>query len=190
MERLGKINKIDIFYLHWDDPKRDFYLDWLPDKIYALFAVGDDANRRDDYKKMASIFLNKNVIWLKTAGKENELIHDLYDSVVIDNELSNGRDHTHPNFLKDKAITDFYDEFGEGFWASTWLVDHEPLDVILCIDFTERRVRDYLKILTKIIRKGWGPRSRFYWISAPKESTYNDEIKKPLRKSQKGFEKD
>jgi len=189
MERLGKINKVDIYYLHWDDPKRDYYLEWLPDKIYALFIIADNENRKGDYKNMVEKFIEKKIIWVKSAGKEYDVIHNIFDRAAIDKEIREGRNHDHPDFLEGTAITDGYDEFGKGFWATTWIVEHEPLDAIICIDFTQRKVKKYLEALTKIIRKGWGPKSRFYWVSPPKEPIYDDEIKKPLKRSQRGFEK-
>lgn len=189
MERLGKINKVDIFYLHWDDPKRDFYLEWLPDKIFALFVIADDEHRRDDYKKMAEFFVNKKVVEVNSAGKEYDLIHDIFDRATINKEVAEGRDDTHSDFLEGTATTNGWDNFNQGFWMTTEIVEFDPLDEIICIDFTQRRVRKYFKQITKIIRKGWSPRSHFHWITPPKEPLYDDEIKKPLRKSQKGFEK-
>ena len=190
MERLGKINKVDIYYLHWDDPKREFYLEWLPDKIFALFVIADDEHRRDDYKKMAGFFVNKKVIEVNSSDKEYDLIHDIFDRATINKEVSEGRDHTHSDFLEGTATTNGWDNFNQGFWMTTEIVEFDPVDEIICIDFTQRRVRKYLKQITKIVRKGWSPRSHFYWVLPPKYPIYDDEIKKPLRKSQKGFEKD
>lgn len=73
---------------------------------------------------------------------------------------------------------------------STQIYDNDPLDEIICIDFTKRKVRKYLKHITKIVRKEWSPRIYPYGEIKVKEPIYDDETKKPLRKSQKGFEKD
>lgn len=190
MERLGKINKVDIFYLHWDDPKREFYLEWLPDKVYALFVIGDDVNRKEDYKKMAEFFVNKRVVEVNSAGKEYDLIHDIFDRATIDKEVSEGRDHNHPDFLEGTATTNGWENFNEGFWMTTEIYEFDKLDEIICLDFTKRSIRKYLKQITKIVRKNWIPREHFYWVTSPKEPIYDDEIKKPLKRSQRGFEKD
>jgi hypothetical protein len=190
MERLGKINKVDIFYLHWDDPKREFYLDWLPDKIYSLFVIADDENRREDYEEMSKFFGRKKVDTVNSAGKEYDLLHDIFD-IAIPNKEEFERSGNTGNFLDGTAVTNGNENFDWGFWMTTQVFyDHETIDEIICIDFTKRRVKKYLKLITKIVRKDWSPRSLPKGVIPPKEPIYDDEIKKPLRKSQKGFEKD
>ena len=190
MERLGKINKVDIYYLHWDDPKRDFYLERLPDKIYSLFVIADDRERKRDYEEMSKFFANKIVDTVSSAGKEYDLIHDVYDNAIIDKEILDGRDNTHADFLNRTAVTNGWDNFDWGFCMTTnTFYDFETIDVVICIDFTERKVRKYLKQITKVVRKNWSPRSLPRGVIPPKEPIYNDEIKKPLKRSQRGFEK-
>lgn len=177
--------------MHWDDPKRDFYLEWLPDKIYSLFVIADDKDRRSDYEEMAKFFAYKTVDTISSAGKEYDLIHDIFDRAIINKEVSEGKDHDHPDFLERTAMTNGWDNFDWGFWMTTdCFYDFDSIDRIICIDFTKRRVKNYLKQIVKAIRKGWSPRTYYRIGIIPKEPIYDDEIKKPLRKSQKGFEKD
>jgi len=192
MERLGKINKVDIYYLHWDDPKRDYYLEWLPDKIYVLFVIGDDANRMEDYKKMTEFFISKNVFEVYLVGKDETTIYRIYKDRIFKKEEDEGRGYPHPKFLEGATWTSTNDNFDWGFWMTTEIYEFDPIDEIICIDFTERKVRKYLKHITKLIRKGWLPRSNYKEFSVgikPKEPIYDDEIKKPLKRSQRGFEK-
>lgn len=188
MERLGKINKVNMFYLHWDNPKRDFYLDWLPDKIYVLFIIADDENREDDYLKMAEFFTDKNVFEVYFVGKDEVTAYNVYRETKFKSEEEKGRGYPHPDFLKDAACTSTDDNFDWGFWMTTRISQYHTIDEIICVDFTHRRVKKYLKMITKVCRKEWGPRGDL--IDVIKEPLYDDEIKKPLRKSQKGFEKD
>jgi hypothetical protein len=189
MERLGKINKVEIYYLHWDDPKRDFYLEWLPDKIYALFLIADDENRKEDYKMMADFFARKNVIEVTSSGKECGLIDYIFDNAIISKEVLEGRDHGHPDFLEGTATTNEWDNFDWGYWMTLRISEYNTVDEIICIDFTEQRVRKYLKQITKVVRKEWSPRIYPKGKIIEKEPLYDDEIKKPLKRSQRGFER-
>ncbi len=189
MERLGKINKVNIYYLHWDDPKRDFYLDWLPHKIYVLFVIADDKNRKSDYLKLAEFFINKNVYEVYFVGENENTAYRAYVDTKFKKEEDEGRGYPHSDFLKDAVYTSTNDNFDWGFWMATETVVFEPMDEMICIDFTTRVVKKYLKKITKIIRKGLLPRSNYKGYIKPKEPIYDDEIKKPLKRSQRGFEK-
>lgn len=189
MERLGKIANRNIYYFHWNDEKRNYYLENLPKQKWKLFVIGDD-NLETEYTLLAQKSADENLYEMNSAGKECELIHDIFDNVIIQKKEDNGEPMDSPDDFENTALTGWWtDEFNWGYWMSVSnYVDDEPEDIIrilICIDFTEKGVRKYLKQITKIIRKGWLPRS---FLKIP--CIYDDEIKKPLRKSQKGFEKD
>ena len=190
MERLGKIDKRNIYYFRWDDEKREYYLENFPKRKWALFVIG--AGRLDeDYKLLAEKSVVENLIFMSSAGDECELIHDIFDRVVIQKVKDSGADMDAPDIFEDTAMTVWNtNKFDWGYWAAT-IDDYcdEKVKILICVDFTKRGVRKYLLRLTKMIRKRWLPPSGPKGTLTFNEPLYDDEIKKPLRKSQKGFEK-
>jgi hypothetical protein len=193
MERLGKIVNRNIYYFHWNDVKRNYYLENLPKQKWMLFVIGDD-NFETEYTLLAQKSADENLYEMNSAGNECELIHDIFDNVIIQKKKDNNEPMDSPEDFENTALTGWYtNEFDRGYWMSVINYDDDdPEDIIrvlVCVDFTKRGVRKYLKQITKIIRKDWGPRSRFKEDEPFQTPIYDDEIKKPLRKSQKGFEK-
>lgn len=193
MERLGKIVNRDIYYFHWNDEKRDYYLDNLPKQKWKLFVIGDD-NLETEYTLLAQKSADENLFEMNSAGKKCELIHDIFDNVIIEQERIKGKLDT-PEAFENTALTGWWtNEFDWGFWMSVSNYDDdEPEDIIrvlVCVDFTKKGLKKYLKQITKAIRKGWVPRNFKEEGAHSFTPIYDDEIQKPLRKSQKGFEKD
>lgn len=194
MERLGKIDKKNIFYFHWNDEKRNFYLENLPIKRWVMFVIGDE-KLNEDYKILAEKSADVNLVELHSAGDECELIHDIFDNVIIQKKKDRGEPMDSPDDFENTAMTAWWtEEFDWGYWTACYTDDYRDYDekirTLICVDFTDKGVKNCLLRLTKMIRKGWvpseGKKNKRKKFSKP---FYDDEIKKPLRKSQKGFEK-
>ncbi len=194
MERLGKIANRDIYYFHWNDEKRNYYLENLPKQKWSLFVIGDD-NLETEYTLLAQKSADENLYGMNSAGKECELIHDIFDNAIIQKKKDNNEPMDSPDDFENTALTAWYtNKFDWGYWSSVINFDDDEeediIRLIICVDFTEKRVGKYLKQITKIIRKGWGPRSGPKGALYKNQPIYDDEIKKPLKRSQRGFEKD
>lgn len=196
MERIGRAEGKEIYYFHWNDERRDYFLEKLPKKErWVLFVIGDN-KLNEDYKLLAEKSAEYNLVEMASAGIECELIHDIFDDVICEKEKAKGRLDT-PQAFENTPMTNWNtNKFDSGFWAICDCDGYEEDDInipiLICVDFTPRGVKKYLKDITKLIRKGWTPRIVWtpYANSVKTKPRYDDEIKKPLKRSQRGFEKD
>ncbi|MBX7046602.1 MAG: hypothetical protein K1X86_12280 [Ignavibacteria bacterium] len=195
MKRIGRAEGKEIYYFHWNDERRDYYLERLPKKQrWVLFVIGDE-KLNDDYRLLAEKSADEYLVGMNSAGIECELIHDIFDDVIIKKRYDKGGLTGSPDDYEGTALTSWWtDEFDWGYWMSCREMDHDEYDreirLMICVDFTKKGVKKYLMHCTKLIRKGWIPRSGHKGELFKTKPIYDDEIKKPLRKSQKGFEKD
>jgi len=158
MERLGKIDKRHIYYFRWDDPKRDFYLNNFPVKKWVLLPIGDEKLDKE-YELLAEKSTSELLRFVSAVGGECELIHDIFDEVIIKKKKDSGADMNAPDVFEDTAMTVWNtNRFDWGFWSATFDdYDDEKIKILICVDFTKRGVKMCLQRLTKMIRKRWLP---------------------------------
>ncbi len=195
MERLGKVYGKNVYYFHWNHERRNYYLEKLPKKEkWLLFVIGDD-KLNEEYKLLAEKSVEENLIEMSAAGIECELIHDIFDGVIIEKERVKGTLDTTEAFNNTTMTVWNTNKFDSGYWGICACDGYEEEDIkigiLICVDFTSRGVKKYLKHITKLIRKGWLPRTVWtpYANSVNTKPIYDDEIIKPLKRSQRGFDK-
>ena len=170
MERIGKIDEKEIFYLRSEDI--DKYLNQLPQKNWLLFAIGN-SNSEKEYRCLADACIEKNVLYVCTAGKECKLIHDIFDAVDIERLKRNG-EYEKLGLSVYFVMTTWHGDFDEGLWFASTAAFSEfgEIEKIICVDFTEKKVRNYISKLIEQINTGWLPEDE----EITKEPLYDDEL--------------
>tara|TARA_R100001369_G_scaffold31211_1_gene55308 strand:- start:1179 stop:1685 length:507 start_codon:yes stop_codon:yes gene_type:complete len=156
MERIGKINDRDIFYISTKD--NSDWLNLLPTKKWVVFTIADKENKEILHESITRI-LDKNVTYTCSAGELAGLTEQYFDEEIvlrgIQNEEKTGKKYDY----EQSAMTTMHQNFSEGFWFSAFCAFDEYKDInkIVCIDFTSRKVKKHLTELVEKINNGWLP---------------------------------
>jgi hypothetical protein len=149
LEQIGISNNRQILYTHaWENHHA---LDQLPKDHWLAFFIGDDKHL-DTYSKLASKCLANNVLYVCTAGQCCEYIHDIFDEVIVWNEIEGDQNIDNLNHLETSPLTTWHHHFYEGLWFAITTAHHEskPIDKVVCLDFTRQGVKGHL---THLIEK-------------------------------------
>lgn len=156
MELLGRIKRRKIFYLQVrNNPE------WhksLPKNDWVAFTI---ANEEDEESLPPAVVrcLDRNVSYTRSAGTAAQRTECYFDEEIawrgVDYEIRTKQEYD----IGLSPTTTAHDNFGEGFWfASTLAYDANlPIDKVVCIDFTKRRVKKNLEELIGKINQGWMP---------------------------------
>lgn len=147
METLGQVNNREIIYI-WTR-QTEYWADRLPASNWLVLFIGDDRNI-DNITDMAQKCLEQNVCYVCTAGQERELIHEIFDELIVTNQIARGKTANTPDDFENSAMTTSHDELKEGFWFATTLAFHDTIDIkkVICLDTTEKGKRQDLLNLT------------------------------------------
>jgi hypothetical protein len=156
MERIGKINDREIFYISIRDNLN--WLNLLPIDKWVAFTISDNEDK-EMLNDCTIGILDKNVTYTCSAGELGSLTEDYFDQEIgwrgVQYEEKTGKE-----FDYDKSpMTTMHRNFGEGFWfASTLAYDGEKeIDKVVCVDFTTRKVKQHLIELIEKINNSWLP---------------------------------
>ncbi|MBI5359531.1 MAG: hypothetical protein HZA48_03005 [Planctomycetes bacterium] len=99
---------------------------------------------------MAEKCLEKNVCYVCAIGQQCELIHDIFDELIVKREIAKRGNITSLDDFENSAMTTWHNEFEEGFWFATSAVFHEYTEIkeVICLDMTEEGKRQDLFDLT------------------------------------------
>ncbi|MBW8360586.1 MAG: hypothetical protein K0M56_00200 [Kaistella sp.] len=156
MEVIGNVNGRQIIYINiWENIN---WTDNLPTHNWLVFPVGQ-GNDVSIYSKLADKSIDNNVLYLCAAGEFCELIHDIFDEVIIAKKIANNESIESPDDFKNSPITTWHNSFSEGLWFATTCANHEEktIDKIICVDFMKQGVKDHLINLVESINNGWLP---------------------------------
>ena len=153
MEQLGFVFERPLFYC-----KGLYNLDATLLSNWVLFSVVDEKNDSLS-NKLIETCLTNNVGYICSAGNQAEYIHDCFDEVIAFKaapfQLATAIEYT----LSNMPITTWHTNFDEGLWYAGYnaMDDAKVLDKIICIDLTEKGVRQHIQTLIKKINTGWLP---------------------------------
>jgi len=142
--------------VYWFDYDR-FNLDQLPKDNWLCFATSDKKPNTNKFKQFVKCGIQNNILEFKGHGKYGEELHDLFDQVMIDLELSENL-----NYI-DIATTCHNDEsYADAFWqcffATTLPVRADLDDIsIVCMDLNGKDRSVELKGIIDRFEKGWIP---------------------------------
>lgn len=151
MEYLGKTKLRDIYYISVNDIK-DLNINELPDQNWLAF-VFSDIRDKQLIKKIAEGCVEKNFLYLCSSGNSDELIHAIFDEVIIDNV------YNIKNSKIDKDImTAGSKNFENEFWFAIMVAYHpyKSIDSVVCIDIGLNK-KEEIKELIKKIDTNWVP---------------------------------
>ena len=156
MERIGKINDREIFYISTKDESK--WLNLIPTEKWVVFTIVDKENKEILHESTSRI-LDKNVTYTCSAGELAGLTEQYFDEEIgwrgVQYEEKTGKEYDY----EQSPMTTMHRNFGEGFWfASTLAYDGEKeINKVVCIDFTTRKVKKHLTELVEKINNGWLP---------------------------------
>jgi hypothetical protein len=165
MEQIGQCisNGRQIFYTNiWTDQN---WLDDLPSGNWVAFPVGQ-GHDVEIYSKLANRCIDNNVLYICAAGLNCELIHDIFDEVIVEKKIKAGESIDSPDDFENSPMTIWDNNFSEGFWFAVVVTYHDlaPIDQIVCIDFTKQGVKRHLTDLINKINNDydWLPSDEEY----------------------------
>ena len=153
MERIGKINDREIFYISTKDESE--WLNLIPTEKWVVFTIADKENKEILHESTSRI-LDKNVTYTCSAGELAGLTEQYFDEEIgwrgVQYEEKTGKEYDY----EQSPMTTMHRNFGEGFWfASTLAYDGEKeINKVVCIDFTTRKVKKHLTELVEKINNG------------------------------------
>ena len=156
MERIGKINDREIFYISTKDKSE--WLNLIPTEKWVVFTITDKENKEILHESTSHI-LDNNVTYTCSAGELAGLTEQYFDEEIgwrgVQYEEKTGKEYDY----EQSPMTTMHRNFGEGFWfASTLAYDGEKeINKVVCIDFTTRKVKKHLTELVEKINNGWLP---------------------------------
>lgn len=140
----------------WFDYK-NFEIDQLPKENWICFAISEYIPENGDFKKFVRASIKCGILEFKGAGKYGELLHCVFDDILVETEISNKID-----FI-DITTTGHNDEpLADAFWQcffATTLPNNADFDniSIVCLDIGGRDRVVELKTYLDKFRKGWTP---------------------------------
>ena len=156
MKLLGNSNGRQILYTSvLADPN---WLDNLPTENWLVFAIGQNEHK-STYIRFAYKCIDNNVLYLCTAGQDAEIIHDLFDELIVVKKIEKCESVDSPNDFENSPMTTWHNNFSEGFWFAILNAHHEKkgINKIVCVDFTTKGVRQHLTNLIEKINNSWLP---------------------------------
>lgn len=156
MELIGQIEERKIYYL----PIRNNST-WkknMPKRAWIAFTI---ANEEDEelVPQIVAECLNRNVSYTCSAGNSAYMTEGLFDDEIvlrgIEYEMRTKKEFDYEY----SPVTTAHKNFGEGFWFAARLASDDNFDIkkVVCVDFTKKKVKNYLIDLIKKINKGWLP---------------------------------
>jgi|WetSurSiteA1Bulk_404760.scaffolds.fasta_scaffold41190_2 hypothetical protein len=158
MDILGRINNRKVLYTHvWVDKN---YLETLPTRNWLVMPISQEINK-EIYVELAHKCLDKNVVFVSAVGKNCELIHDVFDEIIIKKSKEKGIDKDPLNGFEDFPLTTWNYNIVNGFWSAIYgafsATNESSIKKVVCVDYTEKGIKGYLMSLIKEFKKGWLP---------------------------------
>lgn len=155
MQYLGKINGRHVFYIRPDDG--EIWFDDLPTENWLALSIGDDPNIQS-FSQLADKCIDKNALYMCSLGQSCELIHDIFDSVIVGKKIANGESVESTDDFENSPLTTWHHNFDEGFWFALNAAhdEYKIIDKVVCIDYT-RGVKNYLIELLNKLHQEWLP---------------------------------
>ena len=153
MKLIGTYQTRKVFWFDYDQ----FQLDQLPTKDWLCSAISDVDPNDAKYRKFVQYSIENDILEFKGFGKFGEQLHDIFDEIIIDLEISN-------NFDTIDIATTWHinetlaDTFWQCFFATT-LPMRADLDniSIFCTDIKGGDRTNQLKEFLERFENGWIP---------------------------------
>lgn len=153
MKQIGTYFSRKVYWFEYDQ----FKLDQLPKDNWLCFATSEIKPDAVKFKQFVQYAIENNILEFKGHGKFGEELHDIFDEVMIDLEISKNLKYL------DIVTTSHNDEtFADAFWQcffATTLPVRADLDniSIVCMDITGKNRTSDLKRIIDRFENGWIP---------------------------------
>jgi len=152
MELIGRINRRKIYYV--EIRNNQIWHKKLPKRDWIAFTIANE----EDEELVASktkILFDKKVSYTCSVGEISHITEDYIDEEIAFQMID--KNESEKNL--ESIMTTAHENFGEGFWFCTTVADKDDyaIDKIVCIDFTRKKVKNYLKQLIEKIDNNWIP---------------------------------
>jgi hypothetical protein len=153
MKLIGTYQSRKVFWFDYDQ----FQLDQLPKKDWLCLATSDIDPNNDKYEKFVRHSITNEILEFKGHGNFGEKLHDIFDEIMVDIEISDKVD-----FI-DIATTwhnneTLADAFWQCFFATTLPVRADLDNIsIVCADLKGTNRTNELKEILGRFENGWIP---------------------------------
>ncbi|MGB8194388.1 MAG: hypothetical protein WCF67_20825 [Chitinophagaceae bacterium] len=151
---LGKHNKNEVYYYSLNQHE----LDSLPRENWVCLAIANEEFDRAFFEEFVIFSATNGLLEFKGQGLQGELLHDLYDEIIVDYELQAE--------VETDVMTSWYgegpNELANAFWGCFYAnvlpegIEQDDVKVV-CICFDGGDYADLLKKLLEKINEGWVP---------------------------------
>jgi hypothetical protein len=156
MEIIGQLNDRQIYYIsvrtepNWSDN--------LPTHNWLVFTIADEPDKNLLFDTIQKC-INNHVNYICSTGQLAKLTENLFDEEIVYRAIAKERETGKPYDYEQSPITTMHQNFGEGFWFAVMSAFHEyePIIKVICLDLTEKGVKNALGKLVKDINNGWLP---------------------------------
>ena len=160
MEKLGLVNNRQILYCNVRSQQSWF--DQLPSKNWIVFSIAD----KDDEALLNNATikcLDKNVSYTCSAGELGSDTEAYFDQEIVWREVQKEEKTGAPQNYDRTPMTTSHRNFSEGFWFATTVAyptiedRYIHIETVVCVDCTERGVKEHIQSLIEKINSGWLP---------------------------------
>ena len=152
----ARINNRKIVYLDIVDDLREFNA--LPLNKWILFVIEDDI-MNPVLPFFASLCIEKDVVYVCSAGKACSEMDDLFDMEMVNREMEG---KYIPEWIQnddDVLMTTWHEDFDEGFCFATTVAGYNdiPITDVVVVNLTKQKYLRKIEELTQRINEGWAP---------------------------------
>ena len=151
MELLGKVGRRAVYYLAIRN--NPAWKTSLPSEEWIVFTVANEADR-EMIHPVAKACIDHKAGAICCAGELAHFTEQAFEEEIVWRKLDEEID---------MPLTTASKNFDEEFWmACREMGPYQTSPVLLCIDMTGKKVRNYLKALIPKINEGWTPSEEAY----------------------------
>jgi hypothetical protein len=127
MKNLTKIKGVKINFVEFDTTKN--WIDEFPNKDWSVVIFADVLNR-NYFDEIIRKVIDRNVLWISSVGKQQDLIHDMSDDEILIRDIENGYLPNHD--IMNIGVTDLIDGLFSGIFLP--IQSEENIQEIVIID--------------------------------------------------------
>jgi hypothetical protein len=127
MKNLTKIKGVKINFVEFDTTKN--WIDEFPNKDWSVVIFADVLNR-NYFDEIIRKVIDRNVLWISSVGKQQDLIHDMSDDEILIRDIENGYLPNHD--IMTIGVTDLIDGLFSGIFLP--IQSEENIQEIVIID--------------------------------------------------------
>ena len=146
MKILTKIHDRDVKYVEFNTTAN--WVAHFPNENWVLVIIADNRNQ-NYFDEIIRKAIDRNVIWISSVGKQQELIHDISDEEILIREIENL--YLPEHLIMTIGETKFEDGIFNGIFLP--IQAEENLKEVILLDVDKSHLEKIEKILKKLKHK-------------------------------------